>query len=84
MKWTIIKDSIEGGRSEGITSSFGKPLGEVIDFRLLDDDGTLYYEGIADKSLFDTEEGFEPLDYFGVGSGCVDIQYLENGLWETL
>ena len=84
MKWKIIKDKIDDGASEGMHSMEGSPRDQIIDFRLLDDDGTLYYEGIADKTVYDTEEGFEPLDEFGIGAGCTEIQYFENGKWETL
>lgn len=42
-------------------------------FRMFDDDGNLYYEGLS-KSNF----SFEPLDDFGRSSGCTEIHFLEN------
>lgn len=54
-------------------------------FRMLDDDGIVYYEGFFlgdDKS----EDAFGPLDDYGApNAGCTEIQYLNNkGEWETL
>ena len=52
-------------------------------FRLYDDDGELYYEGLSDDS--DSEKAFDPLDDFGLGSAvCTEIHYLRNGNWESL
>ncbi len=51
-------------------------------FRMYDDDGCLYYEGITDD--FET---FEPLDDYGTpNAGCTEIRYLneETKEWETL
>jgi len=48
-------------------------------FRLLDDDGIVYYEG---KATADTD--FEPLDWAAANAGCTEIQYLEQGRWEIL
>ena len=48
-------------------------------FRMLDDDGTLYYEG------FLLGDEFAPLDDFGEpNAGCTEIQVLENGAWTTV
>ena len=45
-------------------------------FRMLDDDGILYYEG------FLIGDEFAPLDDFGeANAGCTGIQVLENGEW---
>lgn len=53
-------------------------------FRLLDDDGEIYFYGYS--SSFDDEEAFEPLDYYGAAYGCTEIQYKkpETGEYETL
>ncbi|MDB5384737.1 MAG: hypothetical protein JWM11_383 [Planctomycetaceae bacterium] len=52
-------------------------------FRLLDDDGELYYEGLTDDA--NSENAFDPLDDFGLGyAGCTEIRYLRNGKWESL
>ena len=54
-------------------------------FRLLDDDSIIYFEGIAELDKCDSEEGFDPLDDFGMPSyGCTEIQYKELDGWETL
>jgi hypothetical protein len=49
-------------------------------FRMYDDDGNLYYEG---RSM---EEGFEPLDDFGMpNAGCTRIDYKnDKGEYETI
>ena len=54
-------------------------------FRMKDDDGEIYYEGM----IFETDKtettGFEPLDDFGEpNAGCTSIEYLENGKWVSL
>ena len=50
-------------------------------FRMFDDDGVLYYEGV----MSDDCEGFEPLDDFGMpNAGCTEIRLLEDGKWVTL
>lgn len=56
--------------------------GECETFRLLDDDGNIYYEG----RIAGEYDGFEPLDDFGMpNAGCVTIQYLsKDGDWEVL
>lgn len=54
-------------------------------FRMKDDDGELYYEGmiVADPG---SEEDFAPLDDFGMpNAGCTSIEYRgKNGEWEAL
>lgn len=49
-------------------------------FRILDDDGNIYFSGYA------AEESFEPLDYAGPRWGCTDIQYRdgETNEWTSL
>jgi len=51
-------------------------------FRLLDDDGEVYYRGRSSDS-----SSFGPLDDFGApNAGCTEIQYWhkERRRWETL
>tara|TARA_R110000744_G_scaffold88125_3_gene171838 strand:- start:335 stop:790 length:456 start_codon:yes stop_codon:yes gene_type:complete len=52
-------------------------------FRLLDDDGVLYYSGVCIHDGGE-ESIFSPLDVFGLYSGCTDIQYLTNGKWVSI
>lgn len=57
--------------------------GKGTPFRLYDDDGNLYYEGV----MFDdgTEaQAFEPLDW-GYGDGCTEVRTKSaTGAWVTL
>lgn len=47
-------------------------------FRMFDDDGELYYEGL----LTGTFDGLEPLDDFGMpNAGCTSIEVFEDGRW---
>ncbi|MDR2065425.1 MAG: hypothetical protein LBP85_06940 [Prevotellaceae bacterium] len=48
-------------------------------FRLYDDDGELYYEGLSVEN-----ESFEPLDEEQPNSGVTEIHYLNNGKWGQL
>ena len=53
-------------------------------FRLLDDDGGVYFYGYS--SSCDDEAAFEPLDYYGEAYGCTMIEYKnpETGEYEQL
>ncbi len=55
------------------------------EFRMLDDDGTPYYEGFYVPGENETgEDAFGPLDDFGQpNAGCTEIQYKEGGEWVT-
>ena len=85
MAWIITKDKLadEGMKSRVGTCShnYQNTCAEWKPFRMLDDDGEVYYEGLATP---DTD--FEPLDDFGMpDSGCTEIQYKnKDGEWETL
>lgn len=48
-------------------------------FRMFDDDGILYFEGLSSVS-----NTFVPLDDLGVSYGCTEIHYLINGKFEQL
>jgi len=78
----ITKDKINDGESNGYKSgnedyiNAGKCKHK---FRLLDDDGEIYFYGCSGNS-----SSFEPLDLFGSAFGCTEIQYRENGKYETL
>lgn len=55
-------------------------------FRLLDDDGEVYYEGLIILTpQAEGEDLFAPLDDFGTPyAGCARIQYWEDGEWKRL
>lgn len=81
--WQITDDVLEG-KAIDIKSADWRP-GQLLNqnFRLLDDDGWVYYIGVSNDS--ETEEGFAPLDDYGTpNAGCTEIQYLRNGEWEIL
>lgn len=99
--WVITKDKIaEPGEPEGTNANavgvvgpcqakydaeFIKKNGKK--FRMLDDDGNIYYYGfIYHEPDSDSEdEGFEPLSDFGTpNAGAVHIEYKENEEWKPL
>jgi hypothetical protein len=51
----------------------------IYPFRLYDDDGELYYEGLCVAN-----NSFYPLDEEQPNSGVTEIHYLNNGKWEQL
>ena len=77
MSFMITKDIINDGECNGET--FGKESICVHKFRLLDDDEEVYFIGLSSDS-----SSFDPIDEFGIAFGCTDIQYYENGKWESL
>ena len=59
---------------------------EKVTFRLLDDDGEIYFIGQMDTIQYndydDEEKGpFAPLDYFMDSYGCTEIQFKVFGKW---
>lgn len=88
--WIITQDHIGRGEAVGVmgpqrvryTAEEIKQSGEP--FRLLDADGTLYYEGVYLGS--DDETSFRPLDDYGMpAAGCTTIQFRgEDGSWADL
>lgn len=68
--------------------------GEGTKFRMLDDDGNVYYHGRrldgsdceAEYEEYNGEPEFSPLDCFGrPNAGCTDIQEKdENGKWRSI
>ena len=89
--WHITKDLISEPEDtsqvdrwpNGELTKIGEPTPE--EFRLLDDDKNVYFEGLAYLTKQDT--GFEPLwDWAMPGWGCTEIQYKNphTGAWETL
>lgn len=84
--WTITNDLVDDGKKVGTSSSnYDKAKAAVLKhrFRLLDDDGEVYYEGKSDDC--DSQRAFAPLDDFGQGyAGCTEIQYFQAGCWRSL
>jgi hypothetical protein len=78
LDWFITKDILQ---LDIQTYEAGPEHSNWTMFRLLDDDGYVYCEGLATQTL---ETGFEPLDWARYQLGCTSIQYLNNGTWETL
>jgi hypothetical protein len=91
--WIITRDhiadvTIEAGTNSdaaGVTGPHNQVAelksGEGKAFRMLDDDGNLYYTG----RIIGNHSGFEPLEDFGTpNAGCTEIRYLNNHKWETL
>ena len=56
------------------------------EFRLFDDDGNLYFDGLMTTAQLNgtEDEAFEPLDAFGAAYGCTELMYKENGEWKKL
>lgn len=89
--WIITKDHIEDGEHEGYTlapqEALKNPLIKELlinKFRLFDDDGELYLEGLSTNQ--NAESAFEPLDWATANFGCTNIKYLdpETNKWESL
>lgn len=54
-------------------------------FRMLDDDGEVYYHGRVTGDSDSADADFGPLDDYGTpNAGCTEIQYYENHRWVTL
>lgn len=97
MAYIITKDLLENKAStvEGPAMADIRVLerlknGEGEEFRLLDDDRNLYYEGRfiddSENEEYQPEAEFQPLDCYGLpNAGCTIIQYKnEAGEWEDL
>jgi len=84
--WTITNDHIDGGKKVGTSSSdFDEIESRLLKhrFRLLDDDGEIYYEGLSDDG--DSQSAFAPLDDFGKGyAGCTESQYFNGQSWNQV
>lgn len=62
--------------------TFLKVDGLPFKFRMLDGDGNAYFYGYNKTN--NDNEAFGPLDDYGVAFGCTEIQYRNDGKWETL
>lgn len=88
MAWKITwfnRAVFDGERARPVAStdwySSGAETKKLHAFRMLDDDGMVYFEGVTTR-----DHSFCPLDDFGrPDSGCTEIQYKNvDGKWETL
>jgi len=88
--WLITHDYVSNEEDRGTIGPRGCPLTSEeitatgIPFRMLDDDGEVYYHGLYKGP--DDETLFAPLDDFGMpNAGCTSIQYRNAaGAWEGL
>ena len=83
--WTITNDLTDGKKVGASSPDFDDAKAALLKlrFRLLDDDGEVYYEGVSDDC--DAQQAFAPLDDFGKGyAGCTEIHYLTDGEWRQL
>lgn len=88
--WLITRDNVSNEQDRGTIGPSGCPLTSEeitaigIPFRMLDDDGKVYYFGLYKGP--DDETLFAPLEDFGMpNAGCTAIQYRNAaGAWETL
>ena len=91
MAWIITKDLFDtdqgtevgvfGPRGVSETAVASLKAGDGFKFRMLDDDGEVYYHGLSSEA-----DIFDPLDDFGMpNAGCTDIQYRgRGGGWTSL
>ena len=84
--WIITTDRIDNGEKAGTSSrNYNEANAALLRhrFRLLDDDGEIYYEGMSDDC--GSQRAFAPLDDFGKGyAGCTEIHYFTDGVWQQL
>ncbi len=81
--WKINYNCLEKKAMDVMSPDFDKRKSLVFKFRLLDDDGVVYYKGVSDDR--DSEDAFTPLYDYGLpNAGCTEIQYLRNRKWEVL
>jgi len=82
--WTITRDHVgtDAAGTVGPWNADESLLTVNVDrFRMKDDDGTVYYEGMIGGNHY----GFEPLHDFGMpNAGCTTIEYRVNGKWAVL
>lgn len=97
MAYRITKDLVEN-RTEAVEGPAMADIrvlerlraGEGEPFRMLDDDGNLYYEGLfiddSENEDYQPEAEFQPLDCYGLpNAGAVTIQYKNAaGEWESI
>jgi len=95
--WRITEDEICGGDDTGVKGPRGydeikkrldalpEDKKETIRFRMLDDDGEIYYLGTMTTDDPGGECLLAPLDDFGMpNAGCTSIQIHKSGKWVTV
>lgn len=82
--WRVTYDFIEKREVDVRSFRFDKGKMDKLTerFKLADDDGVEYFEGVSSDS--DSEGGFDPLDEYGVEFGCTVILYKRGNEWEEL
>ena len=84
--WTITNDLVDDGKKVGTASmNYDEAKAALLKhrFRLLDDDGEIYYERLSDDC--NSQRAFAPLDDFGKGyAGCTEIHFFTDGVWRQL
>ncbi|EMY3585007.1 hypothetical protein [Flavobacterium psychrophilum] len=78
---TKITDKIDCLKDDMFLEKQSKKLtkNHKFSFRMFDDDGDFYYEGLSKINFT-----FEPLDDFGKNAGCTEIHFLENNKYTRL
>lgn len=87
MRWIITQDHIETnsvgvGEDENgnrVRTSPNEGDGLTYDFKLYDDDGELYYEGLSGDIMEDEERAFAPLEWGMQMAGCTTMTYRVHG-----
>jgi len=73
--WKITKNIIDLNEDHQVSHDHKEGADLPHHFRLFDDDGELYFEGVSDDDS--SEDAFSPLDEYAMPSyGCTEIQYL--------
>ena len=78
MTFKILRDHINDGESNGAHTSSWRDGVKGYEFKLFDDDGVLYFDGVS--TVHDDERAFAPLDDFGSAFGCTSIKYRSMGI----
>ena len=83
--WKITEDLTDGEKVGTASCNYDEAKAALLQyrFRLLDDDGEIYYKGLSDDC--DSQCAFAPLGDFGKGyAGCTEIHYFTDGAWRQL
>lgn len=87
--WVIDRDYINGGEGDSVPSRVGVSRGTVdpkdrVRFRLLDDDGEVYYGGWLTEAEDGESAGSSLWDFGARDGGTTDLQVRNAaGAWES-